>query len=184
MQVNAMVTQAVETFGRLDVLVNNAGIVTVFRLEEMPEDEWDRVIDVNLKGMFLCARAAVPHLKASSGTIINNGSIASFGGSSGLAHYCASKHAVIGLTKALALELAPFDVSVNAICPGIVDTPMWSEVLTPDPERYKAVINRVTPLGRDQTPEDMGRAAVFLATNGNITGQSITVDGGITCSVM
>ncbi len=178
--VEAMVDRTIEAFGRLDVLVNNAGIVNTFRLEDMPEDEWDRVIDVNLKGMFLCCRAAIPHLKASAGAIINNGSIASFGGASGLTHYCASKHAVIGLTKALALELAQYDVTVNAVCPGIVDTPMWSEVLTPDPEQYKAVISRVIPLGRDQTPEDMGRAAVFLATNANITGQSITVDGGIT----
>ena len=182
-QVSAMVERTVDAFGRLDVLVNNAGIVTVFRLEEMPEDEWDRVIDVNLKGMFLCSRAAIPHLKASAGTIINNGSIASFGGASGLAHYCASKHAVIGLTKALALELAPFEVTVNAICPGIVDTPMWSEVLAPDPAQYKDVIKRMIPLGRDQTPEDMGRLAVFLATNRNVTGEAIKVDGGITASV-
>ena len=179
-QVSAMVERTIEVFGRLDVLVNNAGIVRVCPVENMPEDEWDEVIDVNLKGMFLCCRAAIPYLKASAGAIVNNGSIASFGGAAGLAHYCASKHAVIGLTKALALELASFDVTVNAICPGIVDTPMWSKTLAPDPDQYRAVIDRVIPLGRDQTPEDMGRAAVFLATSGNITGQSITVDGGIT----
>lgn len=179
-QVSAMVDRTIDAFGRLDLLVNNAGIVRVRPVESMSEDEWDEVIDVNLKGMFLCCRAAIPHLKATSGAIVNNGSIASFGGAGGLVHYCASKHGVIGLTKALALELAPFDVTVNAICPGIVDTPMWSKVLTPDPEQYRAVIDRVIPLGRDQTPRDMGRAVVFLATSRNITGQSITVDGGIT----
>jgi len=106
-QVSAMVERAVEAFGRLDVLVNNAGIVRRCPVESMSDDEWDEVIDVNLKGMFLCCRAAIPHLKASSGAIVNNGSIASFGGAGGLAHYCASKHGVIGLTRALALELAP-----------------------------------------------------------------------------
>jgi meso-butanediol dehydrogenase / (S,S)-butanediol dehydrogenase / diacetyl reductase len=181
--VSAMADRTIETFGRLDVLVNNAGVVSVYRIEDMLEEEWDTVMDVNLKSIFLCTRAAIPHLKASRGTIINNASIASFGGASGMGHYCASKHAVIGLTKALALELAQNDVTVNAICPGIVDTPMWSEVLAPDPEQYQAVINRMIPLGRDQKPEDMGRLAVFLATNRNITGEAIKVDGGITSSV-
>lgn len=181
-QVSAMVEKTVETFGRLDVLVNNAGIVRVSRVEDMSEAEWDRVMDVNVKGMFLCSRAAIPHLRESTGTIINNGSVASFGGAAGLAHYCASKHAVIGLTKALALEVAADDVTVNAICPGIVDTPMWSEVLAPEPEQYEATINAKIPLGRDQTPEDMGRLAVFFATNRNVTGEAVKVDGGITSS--
>ncbi len=180
--VAAMVEAAVDAFGRIDVLVNNAGVVAVVPVEEMSETEWDGVVDVNLKGVFLCSRAAIPHLRETAGTIVNNASIASFGGAAGLAHYCASKHAVIGLTKALALELAPDDVTVNAICPGIVDTPMWSEVLAPDPGQYEAAIEQKIPLGRDQTPEDVGRLAVFLATNGNITGESIRVDGGITCS--
>ena len=182
-QVEAMVEVAVEAFGRLDILVNNAGVVSICRVEDLEESEWDRVLDVNLKGMFLCSRAAIPHLRKSAGSIINVGSIASFGGSSGMAHYCASKHAVVGLTRALALELAPDSVTVNTLCPGIVDTPMWSEVLAPDPEDYKATIAHMIPLGRDQTPEDMGRLAVFLATSRNITGEAIRVDGGITCKV-
>jgi meso-butanediol dehydrogenase/(S,S)-butanediol dehydrogenase/diacetyl reductase len=181
-QVTAMIEETVETFERLDVLVNNAGIVMVSRVEDMAEAEWDLVMAVNVKGMFLCSRAAIPHLRESAGTIINNGSIASFGGAAGLAHYCASKHAVIGLTKALALELAEDDVTVNAICPGIVDTPMWSEILAPDPEQYEATIDQKIPLRRDQTPEDMGRLAVFFATNRNVTGEAVKVDGGITSS--
>ena len=180
--VEAMVEETIEVFGRLDVLVNNAGIVEPARVENMSEDVWDRVMDVNVKGAFLCSRAAIPHLRDAAGTIINNGSIASFGGAAGMANYCASKHAIIGLTKALAVELAPADVTVNAICPGIVDTPMWSEVLAPDPGQYEATIASKIPLGRDQTPEDMGRLVVFLATNRNITGESVTVDGGITSS--
>jgi meso-butanediol dehydrogenase/(S,S)-butanediol dehydrogenase/diacetyl reductase len=92
---------------------------------------------------------------------------------------------VLGLTKSLALELAPDDVTVNAICPGIVNTPMWSEVLTPAMEgSYEEIIGDVIPLGRDQTPEDMGRLAVFFATNRNVTGEAVKVDGGITQSVI
>ncbi len=182
-QVDAMVEETVSSFGRLDVLVNNAGDVSICTVEEMSVEEWDRIVETNLKGMFLCCRAAISHLRKSAGRIINSGSIASFGGSAGIAHYCASKHAVIGLTRTLARELAPDEVTVNPLCPGIVNTPMWSEVLTPNPDDYEAVIKRTTPLGRDQTPEDMGRAAVFLATNRNITGQAITVDGGYTCKV-
>jgi meso-butanediol dehydrogenase / (S,S)-butanediol dehydrogenase / diacetyl reductase len=183
-QVGAMAEKAVETFGRLDVLVNNAGVVSLCPVEEMSEAEWDRVMDVNVKGMFLCSRAAIPHLrKSTAGTIINNASVASFGGAVGMAHYCASKHAIIGFTRTLALELAQDDVTVNAICPGIVDTPMWSEVLTPDPAAYRETIKRVIPLGRDQTPEDMGRLAVFLASSRNLTGEAIRVDGGMTTSV-
>lgn len=180
--IGAMVEATIETFGQLDVLVNNAGIIEPTRVEEMTEETWDRVMDVNLKGVFLCSRAAIPHLRESSGTIVTTGSIASFGGAAGMANYCASKHAIIGLTKALALELAPVDVTVNAVCPGIVDTPMWSEVLAPTPEQYQATIANKIPLGRDQTPEDIGRLTVFLATNRNITGEAITVDGGITSS--
>ena len=183
-QVAAMVEAAVESFGRLDVLVNNAGVVSLCPVEEMSEAEWDRVMDVNVKGMFLCSRAAIPHLRNSTaGTIINNASVASFGGAVGMAHYCASKHAIIGFTKTLALELAQDDVTVNAICPGIVDTAMWSGVLTPDPDDYRETVKRVIPLGRDQTPGDMGRLAAFLASSRNLTGEAIRVDGGMTTSV-
>lgn len=184
-QVQSMVEETVSEFGQLDLLVNNAGIITYAPVEEMEEEEWDAVMDVNVKGMFLCARAAVPHLKESGGSIINTASIAGTIGAGGLGHYCASKHAVIGLTKSLALELAPDDVTVNAICPGIVDTPMWNKVLTPTLEEdYEDTIERVIPLGRDQSPEDMGRLAVFFATNRNVTGEAVNVDGGITKNVI
>lgn len=183
-QVQAMVEETVSEFGGLDVLVNNAGVITVAEVEEMEEDEWDSVMDVNVKGQFLVARAATSHLKESSGTIINTASIAGKIGAAGLAHYCASKHAVIGLTKSLALELAD-DVTVNAICPGIVETPMWEQILTPSlDESYEETIERAIPLGRDQTPEDMGKLAVFYATNRNVTGQALAVDGGILQNVL
>jgi meso-butanediol dehydrogenase / (S,S)-butanediol dehydrogenase / diacetyl reductase len=183
-QVQDMVDEVLEEFGRIDILANNAGIITVTPVEEMTEEEWDAVMDVNVKGMFLVARAAIPHLRETNGTIINTASIAGSIGAAGLAHYCASKHAVLGLTKSLSLELAP-DVTVNAICPGIVETPMWEDVLTPElGEAYEDTIDRAIPMGRDQTPEDMGRLAVFFAQNRNITGESVDVDGGILQNVL
>ena len=184
-QVQAMIEETVSEFGGFDVLANNAGVITVAPVEEMDEDEWDSVMDVNVKGQFLVARAAIPHLKESSGTIINTASIAGSIGAAGLGHYCASKHAVVGLTKTLALELADDDVTVNAICPGIVETPMWEQILTPSmDESYEETIDRAIPLGRDQTPEDMGKLAVFYATNRNVTGQALAVDGGILQNVL
>ena len=183
-QVESMVEDTVDEFGSLDILVSNAGIITSSPVEEMDEDEWDAVMDVNAKGPFLCARAAIPHLK-DGGAIINTASIAGEITAEGIAHYSASKHAVMALTKTLALELAEDDVTVNAICPGIVDTPMWRDVLTPaSGEPYEETIQRTIPLHRDQTPEDMGRLAVFFAENRNITGEAVKVDGGITQSVL
>jgi meso-butanediol dehydrogenase/(S,S)-butanediol dehydrogenase/diacetyl reductase len=183
-QVAAMVDEVVAEFGRLDVLANNAGVITVSPVEEMAEAEWDSVLDVNVKGIFLVARAAIPHLRESQGTVVNTASIAGEIGAAGLAHYCASKHAVLGFTKSLALELAP-DVTVNALCPGIVDTPMWADVLTPElDEAYEDTVQRAIPMDRDQTPEDMGRTVVFLAENRNVTGQSVVVDGGILQNVI
>ncbi|QFU83130.1 SDR family NAD(P)-dependent oxidoreductase [Natronorubrum aibiense] len=183
-QVDAMVEETVSEFGKLDLLVNNAGVITVTPVEEMAEAEWDSIMDVNVKGAFLVSRAAIPHLREAEGSIINTASIAGSIGAAGLGHYCASKHAVLGLTKSLSLELAP-DVTVNAICPGIVQTPMWEDVLTPElDEPYEETIERVIPMKRDQTPEDMGRTAVFLAENRNVTGQAVTVDGGILQNVI
>jgi meso-butanediol dehydrogenase/(S,S)-butanediol dehydrogenase/diacetyl reductase len=182
--VAAMVEEVVAEFGGIDLLVNNAGIITVTPVEEMAEAEWDSVLDVNVKGMFLTARAAIPHLRESEGAVVNTASIAGDIGAAGLAHYCASKHAVLGFTKSLALELAP-EVTVNALCPGIVDTPMWADVLTPElGEAYEDTVERVIPMGRDQTPADMGRAVVFLAENRNVTGQPLVVDGGIVRNVI
>lgn len=183
-QVEVMVEEVIEEFGHIDVLANNAGVITVDPVEEMAEAEWDSIMDVNVKGMFLTAREAIPHLRESGGTIVNTASIAGELGAAGLAHYCASKHAVLGLTKSLSLELAP-EVTVNAICPGIVETPMWEDVLTPElDESYEETIDRTIPMGHDQTPEDMGRTVVFLAENSNITGESVVVDGGISQNVI
>ncbi|SEW26786.1 SDR family NAD(P)-dependent oxidoreductase [Natrinema salifodinae] len=183
-QAEAMIETALDEFGRLDILVNNAGIITHSPIEEMDEGEWDAVMDVNAKGTFLCSRAAIPELK-DGGSIINTASIAGEISAAGIGHYASSKHAVMALTKTLALELAEDDVTVNAICPGIVDTPMWRDVLSPaSEESYEETIQRSIPLHRDQKPEDMGRLAVFFAENRNITGEAVKVDGGITQDVL
>lgn len=183
-QVEAMIDEVVAEFGRIDLVANNAGVITVSPVESMDEAEWDSIVDVNLKGVFLVARAAIPQLRESEGTIVNTASIAGEIGAGGLAHYCASKHAVLGFTKSLALELAP-EVTVNAVCPGIVETPMWEDVLTPSLDQsYEETIEEAIPMKRDQDPEDMGRAVVFLAENRNVTGESIVVDGGILQNVI
>jgi len=179
-----MVDEVVEEFGGIDIVSNNAGVITVSPVEEMDEAEWDSIIDVNMKGAFLVARAVIPQLRESNGTIINTASIAGEIGASGLAHYCASKHGVLGLTKSLSLELAP-EVTVNAVCPGILETPMWEDVLTPAlDESYEETIERGIPMGRDQDPEDIGRTVVFLAENRNITGEAVYVDDGIRQNVI
>ncbi|RBI58741.1 SDR family NAD(P)-dependent oxidoreductase [halophilic archaeon] len=183
-QVENMVETTVDNLGGLDILVSNAGIISYSPVEEMDENDWDAIMNVNAKGPFLCARAAIPHLK-DGGAIINTASIAGEIGAEGIAHYSASKHAVMALTKTLSLELAEDDVTVNAICPGIVDTPMWRDVLTPaSGEAYEETIQRSIPLNRDQKPEDMGRLAVFFAQNRNITGEAVKIDGGITQDVL
>jgi len=183
-QTEELVDATLDEFGRLDILVNNAGIITYSPVEELDESEWDAVMDVNAKGVFLCSRAAIPELK-DGGSIINTASIAGEMSAAGIAHYAASKHAVMALTKTLALELAEDDVTVNAICPGIVDTPMWRDVLTPASEEpYEETIQRSIPLNRDQKPDDMGRLAVFFAENRNVTGEAVKVDGGITQDVL
>ncbi|PSP83025.1 NAD(P)-dependent oxidoreductase [Halobacteriales archaeon QS_1_68_17] len=178
--VQSMIDETVAEFGGFDVLVNNAGIVTVAPIRELTEEEWDRVMDVNAKGTFLVTKAALPHLVRASGTIVNVSSISGLTAAPDHSHYGASKHAIVGFTRALSRELAPDDVTVNALCPGIVYSKMWSDQMEPHKEEsYEETVERVIPLGRDQTVEDMGQAAVYLATAPNVTGETLAVDGGI-----
>ena len=184
--VRKMIASVVETYGRLDILVNNAGVATAQAVEDMSEEEWDNIMDTNAKGVFLGCKAVIPQMrKQGTGRIIN---IASIGGKSGtplVAHYCASKFAVLGFTNSLAKELARERITVNAICPGIVVTQMWTSLVKafarpgePEEESYKRRIAERIPQGVDQTPEDMGEAALFLALAEHITGQAISVCGG------
>ena len=188
--VAGMIQKSLTRFGQLDILVNAAGVISVSPVLEMEERVWDHTMDVNVKGVFLCCKAALPHLiKRGEARIINVASVAGKAGRPGLAHYSASKHAILGFTKSLAYEAAPHNVTVNAVNPGIVDTPMWNQILAPhfakqrgsDPEKtFAAIIKERIPLGRPQTLEDIAQAVLFLCKSPNITGSSLTVDGGYT----
>jgi 3-oxoacyl-[acyl-carrier protein] reductase len=176
-----MVRKAIEDLGHLDLLINNAGTpgrntpVPIADLDQITEDLWANLLNVNLMGVFRCARAAAPALKASKGAIVNTASIAGFGAIASTPAYSASKAAVINLTKNLAHALAP-DVRVNAVAPGVVDSSwiiQWSE------ERHAAIIAN-TPLKKVCTTRDVAELMIFLGFAGRmITGQTVSIDGGI-----
>jgi 3-oxoacyl-[acyl-carrier protein] reductase len=181
-EIDDMVKKTVEEFGGLDILVNNAGIISYKPFLELTDQDWDRVISVNLRGQFLCARAAAREMvKKKWGRIINVASISS--GGCGIAfpqisHYTASKGGVIGLTEALALELTPQGINANAILPGAIDTPMAADTKNNEAV-LRGVLQRI-PKGRLGTPEDIANLALFLASEESdyISGSSIVIDGG------
>jgi NAD(P)-dependent dehydrogenase (short-subunit alcohol dehydrogenase family) len=179
--VEALVEQAVARFGGMDVLVNSAGVGTVSPIVDMLEEEWDWVMGVNLKGTFLCTRAVVRWWLQNErrGKIINLSSINEAIPLAGEAHYCASKGGVMMFTRSAALELAPYGIHVNALAPGMIETPMTEEV-TVIPELHAAHLKQVA-LGRFGRPEDVARVAAFLASPWSdwVTGASIPVDGGM-----
>ncbi len=175
-QVKKGIEQVISDFGRIDVLINNAGIITDFKpVEDVPLEEWEEVIDVNLKGMFYCTKIAVPYLKESGqGAIVNLSSVAGrMGGSVGVA-YASSKAGVIGFTFALAQELINDDITVNAVAPG----PIATEMILRLPKETQDKIKKRVPMGRLGTPEEIARSIVFLATNRFITGEVLDVNGG------
>lgn len=176
----AMVAQTVERFGRVDILVNNAGIETLVPFLDLPEEQWDRVLDVNLKGTFLCGQAAARAMVAAGtrGKIVNIGSINSQIALKEQAHYVASKGGVMMLTKAMALELARYGINVNAIGPGVIDTAMTANSLS-DPARREMLLSHI-PMRRVGQPRDIGNAAVYLASDeaDYVTGIMLFVDGG------
>lgn len=174
----AMAERCLKEFGRIDILVNNAGIYPVSSVEEMAEEEWDRVIGTNLIGTFLCSKAVVPRLlEQRGGRIINMASGRALQGANEGAHYAASKGGIIGFTKALALELATQGITVNAICPGVTDTAQPRGHQTE--EQLYAMASKI-PLGRIGQPEDLVGAAIFLASDAArfVTGQTVLVNGG------
>ncbi len=176
--VNNMTHRCLAEFGRLDILVNNAGIFPHSDVEEMAEEEWDRVIGTNLVGCFLCARAVVPNfIKQGKGRIISIASGLGLKGSADGAHYASTKAGIIGFTKSLALELARHGITANAICPGMTDTEQPRARLTS--EQLYAIGKRF-PLGRIGQPEDLVGPVTFLASDaaGFVTGQTIICDGG------
>ena len=174
-----MAKAAVDAFGGIDVLVNNAGIIRDKTLLKMSHEEFNRVIEVNLKGVFNCTKAVVPHmLEKGSGVILNASSVVALYGNFGQTNYVASKCAVIGMTKVWARELGPKGIRVNAVAPGFITTNMTESI----PEEVKnAIVSRI-PLGRMGSPEDVAFVYLFLASDEAryINGAVISVDGGMT----
>ncbi|MED1202108.1 3-oxoacyl-[acyl-carrier-protein] reductase [Heyndrickxia acidicola] len=176
--VQNMIKETIDHFGKVDILVNNAGITRDNLLMRMKEDEWDDVINTNLKGVFLCTKAVTRQMmKQRSGKIINVASIVAISGNPGQANYVAAKSGVIGLTKTTAKELSTRGITVNAIAPGFITTDMTGELT----EEIQSEMLKQIPLGRFGNPEDVAKVAVFLASNdaNYMTGQTLHVDGGM-----
>src|SRR3990167_2501471 len=180
--VRDLIEKAVKKFGMLDILVNNAGILVSGTVTTLTEKDWDRQMDVNLKGIFLCSKYAVQQMlkQGKGGRIINIGSIAGLVGFPGISAYCASKGGVTELAREMALDYAKYGITVNAIDPGVIVTDMTKGMLDRSEERRMLMEN--TPVGRFGQPEDIGNAAVFLALDESsfITGHNLVVDGGWT----
>jgi NAD(P)-dependent dehydrogenase (short-subunit alcohol dehydrogenase family) len=182
-QVRDSIQQTVKRFGKLDIVVNNAGMVHIKMLHDYSEREWDRVMNVNVKSMFFAVKHAMPHLRrAGRGCIVNVGSISSFVGQARTPVYTTTKHAVLGLTKSIALDYAADGIRCNCVCPGITDTPMLREHLNaqPNPEAALAGRLRRVPMGIALTPDDVAKTILFLSCedSAGITGASIVIDGG------
>lgn len=184
-QVDAMIAQILAQYGRLDVVICNAGICPFYDFLEMPETAWDRVLDVNLKGVFLVAQRAARHMveRGGGGRIIATSSISSLVGGTQQAHYCASKAGINLLIKSMALSLAPHGITCNAVLPGTVETSINADALQDAALRHR--LEQGTPLGRLGQPFDLVSAFLFFASEGAswITGSLLVVDGGATSTL-
>ncbi|KJS00750.1 MAG: 3-oxoacyl-ACP reductase [Peptococcaceae bacterium BRH_c4a] len=175
-EVEAMFKQVVNTYGRIDILVNNAGIFRDKAFLKMTEEDWDKVLEVDLKGVFLCSQEAVKYMREQGyGRIVNISSRAWLGGP-GQANYSAAKAGVVALTRTLALELGKRGITVNCIPPGLIETPMWHSL----PEEGKERLLKAQPMGRIGSPRDIARTVMFFASDeaGYINGQTLYVCGG------
>lgn len=180
-----MVDETVKSFGRLDILFNNAGVYLEKLAEDTTEAEWDRIIDVNLKGTFLVTKYAVPVMKRQrSGVIVNNSSDAGLVGNRSCPAYCASKGAITIMTKAMALDYAKYNIRVNSVNPGVIDTPMlaYEARASGDVKGYIKRMNEDHPIGRIGRAEEVARAVLFLASDESsfVTGAALSIDGGLT----
>lgn len=178
--VDAVVSRTVQEWGRLDIMVSNAGIGAMAITEDSDPAVWERVFAINSTGVYLCARAAIPHLKQTRGSIVNTASISGLVGDFYMAAYNASKGAVVNFTRSLAVEMGEHGVRVNAVCPGLVETPLAvAGIADPEDREYW---NSLIPLGRPARPDDIAAAIAFLASDdaSYVTGVNFAVDGGIT----
>jgi len=183
-EVEAMASKAIDVYGQLDCAFNNAGIEGTLGIPivDYAEENWDRVIDINLKGVWLCMKYELPRmLKHGGGAIVNMASVAGLvGGKMGAAYY-ASKHGIVGLTKAAAIEYGQSGIRVNAVCPGVIQTRMGESLFkaSPDPEAEAQII-ALHPIGRIGTPDEVAESVVWLCSDASsfVTGHAMTVDGG------
>lgn len=178
------VAQAAQTFGSLNAVVNSAGIQRYGNAEQTSLELWREVLDVNLTAAFLVSRAAIPHLRhGGGGSIVNVGSVQSRTAQRGAVAYVTSKHAILGLTRAMAVDYAHEKIRVNCVCPGTVDTPMfrWTASLDPNPESVVKACEEMHPIGRIARPEEIAEVIAFLLTDAAsfVTGTEIDVDGGL-----
>ncbi|WP_227133025.1 SDR family NAD(P)-dependent oxidoreductase [Halorubellus salinus] len=179
-QVVALVDATVEEFGKLDVIVNNAGVASETSVGDMELEEWDRVLGIDLDGVMHGTKAALPHLMETEGFVVNVASIYGLVGGKGAASYSAAKGGVVNFTQQVAVDYAEDGINVNSICPGFVETPLTEDLL--ETERFYNFVLGETPMNRPARPEEIAPLAVFLASEGAsyITGANIPVDGGWT----
>jgi NAD(P)-dependent dehydrogenase (short-subunit alcohol dehydrogenase family) len=181
--VSQAITAVVNKYGTIDILVSNAGIQLYGDAVTTREEDWDRLMGINLKGCFLAAKYAVPHMIEGGGAIVIVGSVQSMSAISNSVAYVASKHGLLGLTRAMSLDYATKGVRVNCVCPGTIDTPMlrWAAKLSDDPEKVIQTCNHMHPLGRIGKPEEVADAIAYLASPmaSFITGAALLVDGGM-----
>jgi NAD(P)-dependent dehydrogenase (short-subunit alcohol dehydrogenase family) len=188
-EVRSLVARVIEAFGRIDILVNNAGVNFAQKFEEMTSADWDRVMDTDLRGTFLCCHATIPEmLKTGGGSIINIGSVHTVACFPGAAPYDAAKFGVVGLSKALAVEFGDRNIRVNVLSPGACATQMWEDLkaAAPNPQLVMDHWNANIPMQRPGEPEEVAKVALFLASDlsSYMTGANVLLDGGLTSQLV